>query len=83
MLRAASAAGTIGARAVLVHAKDDNAKSSCEHFTFEPSPSGPYHRRPANALSPGVRNWLERSEDAERVRAPKHPELCSSQGILQ
>lgn len=41
--RAAHAADTIGARAVLVHAKDDNAKGFYEHFSFEPSPSDPYH----------------------------------------
>lgn len=43
LLRAAGAAETIGARALLVHAKDDNAKGFYEHFTFEPSPSDPYH----------------------------------------
>jgi GNAT superfamily N-acetyltransferase len=43
LLRAASAADTIGARALLVHAKDDSAKSFYEHFNFEPSPSDPYH----------------------------------------
>jgi GNAT superfamily N-acetyltransferase len=43
LLRAASAADTIGARAVLVHAKDDKAKGFYEHFNFEPSPSDPYH----------------------------------------
>ena len=41
--RAAQAADTIGARAVLVHAKDDNAKGFYEHFDFESSPSDPYH----------------------------------------
>ena len=41
--RAAHAADTVGARAVLVHAKDDNAKGFYEHFNFEPSPSDPYH----------------------------------------
>lgn len=41
--RAASAADTIGARAVLVHAKDDNAAGFYKHFHFEPSPSDPYH----------------------------------------
>jgi GNAT superfamily N-acetyltransferase len=41
--RALHAADTIGARAVLVHANDDNAKGFYEHFTFEPSPSDPYH----------------------------------------
>jgi GNAT superfamily N-acetyltransferase len=43
LLRAASAADTIGARAVLVHAKNDSAKGFYEHFNFEPSPSDPYH----------------------------------------
>jgi hypothetical protein len=43
LLRTATAADTIGARALLVHAKDDNAKGFYEHFTFEPSPSDPYH----------------------------------------
>ena len=43
LLRAASAADTIGARALLVHAKDDDAKGFYEHFNFEPSPSDPYH----------------------------------------
>ena len=43
LLRAASAADTIGARAVLVHAKDDTAKGFYEHFNFEPSPTDPYH----------------------------------------
>lgn len=43
LLRAASAADTIGARALLVHAKDDNAKAFYQHFNFEPSPSDPYH----------------------------------------
>jgi GNAT superfamily N-acetyltransferase len=43
LLRTAKAADTIGARALLVHAKDDNAKGFYEHFTFEPSPSDPYH----------------------------------------
>jgi GNAT superfamily N-acetyltransferase len=43
LLRTAQAADTIGARALLVHAKDDSAKAFYEHFTFEPSPSDPYH----------------------------------------
>lgn len=43
LLRAASAADTISARALLVHAKDDDAKRFYEHFDFEPSPSDPYH----------------------------------------
>ena len=43
LIRSTQAADTIGARAVLVHAKDDNAKGFYEHFTFEPSASDPYH----------------------------------------
>ena len=43
LLRAAGAADTIEARAVLVHAKDNAAKGFYEHFEFEPSPSDPYH----------------------------------------
>jgi GNAT superfamily N-acetyltransferase len=43
LLRTAQAADTIGARALLVHAKYDSAKAFHEHFTFEPSPSDPYH----------------------------------------
>lgn len=43
LLRAASAADTIGARAVLVHAKDNNAKGFYEHFDFQASPTDPYH----------------------------------------
>jgi len=43
LVRTAQAADTIGARALLVHAKDDDAKAFYEHFTFEPSPSDPYH----------------------------------------
>lgn len=43
LLRTAQAADTVGARALLVHAKDDGAKAFYEHFSFEPSPSDPYH----------------------------------------
>ena len=43
LLRCAQAAETIGARAVLVHAKDENARGYYKHFDFEPSPSDPYH----------------------------------------
>lgn len=43
LLRADQAADTIGARAVLVHAKDDDARDFYAHFDFEPSPSDPYH----------------------------------------
>lgn len=43
LVRTAQAADTIGARALLVHAKDDNAKAFYQRFDFEPSPSDPYH----------------------------------------
>ena len=43
LLRTAQAAETIGARALLVHAKDDEARAFYKHFTFEASPSDPYH----------------------------------------
>jgi len=43
IIRTAQAADTIGARALLVHAKDESAKAFYQHFTFETSPSEPYH----------------------------------------
>ena len=43
LLRTAQAADSIGAHALLVHAKDDSAKAFYKHFTFEASPSDPYH----------------------------------------
>jgi hypothetical protein len=43
LLRTAQAAETIGARALLVHAKDGEARAFYEHFTFQVSPSDPYH----------------------------------------
>ena len=43
LFRCAQAAKTIGARAVVVHAKDENARSFYGQFDFEPSPSDPYH----------------------------------------
>lgn len=38
LLRIERAANIVGARAVLVHAIDDDARSFYEHFGFEPSP---------------------------------------------
>ena len=43
LLRTAQAADTIGARALVVHANDDDAKGLYKHFTFEASPSDPCH----------------------------------------
>ena len=43
LMRTAGAAGMIGARALLVHAKDERARSFYEHFGIEPSPTDPLH----------------------------------------
>ena len=43
LIRTATAASTVGARALLVHAQDSDAKTFYENFGFEPSPSDPYH----------------------------------------
>lgn len=43
LLRTAQAADIAGIRALLVHAKDDEARAWYEAFDFEPSPTDPYH----------------------------------------
>lgn len=43
LLRTAKAADIAGIRALLVHAKDDEAQAWYEAFDFEPSPTDPYH----------------------------------------
>lgn len=43
LLRATQAADIIGCRAVLVHAKDQNAKAFYQRFGFEPSPVDELH----------------------------------------
>lgn len=43
LLRSSQAADTIGARALIVHAKDVKARAFYEHFDFEASSSDPYH----------------------------------------
>lgn len=43
LLRTAQAADIAGIRAMLVHAKDDEARAWYEQFDFEPSPTDPYH----------------------------------------
>lgn len=43
LLRALKAAEIISARAILVHAKDEEAKAFYQHFNFDPSPSDPLH----------------------------------------
>ncbi|QAT16693.1 GNAT family N-acetyltransferase [Candidatus Velamenicoccus archaeovorus] len=43
LVRIVAAADSIGGRAILVHAKNERAKSFYEHFGFEPSPIDPLH----------------------------------------
>jgi GNAT superfamily N-acetyltransferase len=43
LIRTARVAEIAGIRTLLVHAKDDEAKSFHEHFDFEPSPTDQYH----------------------------------------
>ena len=43
MLRTLQAAEIAGLRALLVHAKDDQARAFYERFDFIPSPTDPYH----------------------------------------
>jgi GNAT superfamily N-acetyltransferase len=43
LMRIAQAAETIGIRALLVHAIDENAKRFYLHFNFEPAPVDPMH----------------------------------------
>jgi GNAT superfamily N-acetyltransferase len=42
LLRTAQAADIAGIRALLVHAKDDEARAWCKRFDFEPGPADPY-----------------------------------------
>ena len=43
LLRTAQAADIAGIRALLVQAKDDEARVWYENLEFEPSPTDPYH----------------------------------------
>jgi GNAT superfamily N-acetyltransferase len=43
LARVAAAADTIGLRAIVVHAKDDEARAWYAAFGFEPSPTDPLH----------------------------------------
>jgi GNAT superfamily N-acetyltransferase len=43
LIRTARAADIAGIRALLVHAKDDQAKAFYERYDFEPSPTDPCH----------------------------------------
>ena len=57
LLRAASAADTIGARALLVHAEDSQARSFYEHFGFESSPTDPLH---LFLIMKDLKQWIRR-----------------------
>ena len=43
LLRTSQAADIAGIRALLVHAKDEEARQFYLHFDFDPSPTNPYH----------------------------------------
>ena len=43
LARTLQAADIAGIRAIIVHAKDDEARRFYEHFDFDPSPTDPYH----------------------------------------
>ena len=43
LARTLQAADIAGIRAILVHAKDDDARRFYEHFDFDPSPTDDYH----------------------------------------
>jgi GNAT superfamily N-acetyltransferase len=57
LIRSAGAATTIGARALLVHAKDEEAREFYEHFSFDPSPSDPFH---LFLLMKDLQRWVNR-----------------------
>jgi GNAT superfamily N-acetyltransferase len=59
--RSAQAANIIGARAVLVHAKDPSARRFYEKHDFEPSPSNPLH---LIVLMKDIRKSLGAASDA-------------------
>ncbi len=43
LARTLQAADIAGIRAIIVHAKDDEARRFYQHFDFDPSPTDPYH----------------------------------------
>lgn len=59
MRRTAHAADIAGIRALLVHAKDDNARSFYEKFDFEPLDANPIH---LYALVKQIRRYLGESQ---------------------
>jgi predicted N-acetyltransferase YhbS len=59
MLRCGTAAEQIGARVLLVHAKDDAARDWYRRFGFEESPTDPLHLM---LLMKDLRRFLDRAE---------------------
>jgi hypothetical protein len=53
---ALQATNIVGIRAVVVHAKDYEAKAFYEHYDFTPSPTDPYH---LFVLIKDTRTWIE------------------------
>jgi predicted N-acetyltransferase YhbS len=62
LLKTASAADSIGARVLLVHAAGDSAKSFYLRYGFEPSPSDPLHLM---LLMKDLRKTIDELADAE------------------
>lgn len=60
LLRALQASDTVGARAVLVHAIDDEARRFYERFGFENSPTDPRH---LFILMKDLRQWVSETSD--------------------
>jgi hypothetical protein len=68
------AADTIGARALLVHAKDDGARAFYEHFTLEASPSDPYQLLliTKDLMTAKDRDaWVDTADPSFLLRAPQ------------
>ena len=76
LLRTAAAADIAGIRALLVHAKDDEARGWYEALEFEPSPTDPYH---LFLLMKDLRAMLsERSKVRRLFPMPRWMSACAS-----
>ena len=54
MRRTLHAAGIVGIRALIVHAKDERARAFYEHYRFKPFPTDPLHLYLFVKKTPGV-----------------------------
>ncbi|MCF8199989.1 MAG: GNAT family N-acetyltransferase, partial [Sulfuritalea sp.] len=59
LARTLQAADIAGIRAIIVHAKDSEARQFYEHFDFDPSPTDPYH---LHLLIKDLNNQMGRSK---------------------